>query len=223
MEIKPILERYFVNTDYLRGNMSVSIWLSLVLVCCIGAMSPGPSLAVVMRHTLNHSRLHGVVAGIAHALGVGFYALLSALGLALLITQSPTLFSVLTYVGAAYLAWMGFQMIRQSENTHLRTEVNPAQVSLWKAARDGSLIALLNPKLALYFIALFSQFITPSMTLGDKFIFTSTITIIDGAWYVLVAVVLSQHGILPWLRRHSMWIDRVMGMILILLALKVIL
>lgn len=203
--------------------MSFSIWLSLVLICCIGAMSPGPSLAIVMQHTLNHSRLHGVIAGISHALGVGVYALLSVLGLALLIASSPTLFQAITYAGAAYLAWMGIKILRSTQGSNIKTEITPADVPLTQAARDGFMIALLNPKLAMYFVALFSQFVNADMTLWDKSLFVSTIMFVDGAWYVLVAVVLSHSQIMPWLQQHSLWIDRVMGVILLLLALKVIL
>ena len=86
--------------------MPFSLWLSLAAVCAMGAMSPGPSLALVLRHTLGGGRLPGVSAALAHALGVGLYALLTVWGLGALIVRFPMLFQAITWAGAAYLAWL---------------------------------------------------------------------------------------------------------------------
>ena len=72
--------------------MSLATWLAVVSICALGAMSPGPSLAVVLRHTLAGGRRHGVVAALTHGLGIGLYALACISGLAFLIITSPTLF-----------------------------------------------------------------------------------------------------------------------------------
>ncbi|MBU0656269.1 MAG: LysE family translocator [Gammaproteobacteria bacterium] len=203
--------------------MTFTIWLSLLAICLMGAMFPGASLAVVLRQTLNNSRLHGVVTGIAHSLGIGLYALLSVLGLALLLQQSPLLFRAISYAGAAYLLWLGYQglMAKPGSGHPALTQANAT--SLLDAARDGFLIALLNPKVGLYFLALFSQFVHEDMSLAAKAVFVSTITLVDGGWYVLVAAVLSQGRALLWLKRHQVWIERGLGVILILLALRIFL
>nr|WP_315981148.1 LysE family transporter [Aliamphritea spongicola] len=60
--------------------MSLLTWLSLVAVCCLGAMSPGPSLAVVLRHALSNSTRHAVVAALSHAIGVAMWAMLTIWG-----------------------------------------------------------------------------------------------------------------------------------------------
>ena len=72
-------------------------------------MSPGPSLALVLRHTLAGGRRHGCLAAISHGLGIGLYAGLCVSGLAFLITASPRLFSAFQWAGAAYLAWLGLR------------------------------------------------------------------------------------------------------------------
>lgn len=203
--------------------MTFSTWLSLVAVCLMGAMFPGASLAAVLRHTLNNSPLHGAVTGIAHATGIGLYALLSVLGLALLLHQSPLLFKFISYAGAAYLLWLGYKGLTAKASAMVTATDSPAQpVSLKEAARDGFLISMLNPKIGLYFVALFSQFVTPNMSTLDKTIFVITIAVIDGAWYVLVASVLSRGLVLNWLKRHQLWVERLLGAILIALALRII-
>ncbi len=203
--------------------MTLTTWLSLLMVCLMGAMFPGASLAVVLRQTLNNSRLHGVVTGIAHSLGVGLYALLSVLGLVLLLQQSPLLVKGISYAGAAYLLWLGYQGLTAKPSNGQQAELQTQTAALWDAARDGFMVSLLNPKIGLFFLALFSQFIQDDMTLADKAIFVGTITITDGGWYVLVAAVLSQGPVLGWLRQHQVWIERILGVVLILLALRIVL
>lgn len=203
--------------------MPLADWLSLLSICLMGAMFPGTSLAVVLRQTLNHSRLHGVVTSIAHASGIGLYALLSVLGLVLVLQQSPLLFQMISYTGATYLFWLGYQgLMTKPGNGHQITKPGNA-ASLTDAARDGFMIALLNPKVGLYFLALFSQFVHADMSLTAKAVFVSTITLVDGSWYVLVASALSQGRMLPWLKQHQVWIERILGIILILLALRIFL
>lgn len=92
--------------------MTISIWLSLLLICILGAMSPGPSLAVVAKHSLTGGRKHGLVTAWSHACGVGLYALLTLLGLAVVLKQSPTVFNMISYAGAGYLAYLGVNALR---------------------------------------------------------------------------------------------------------------
>ena len=205
--------------------MAFATWLSLVLVCLMGAMFPGASLAVVLRQTLNNSPLHGVVTSISHALGVGVYALLSVLGLGLLLQQSPMLTKIISYAGAIYLLWIGMQGILAKPNggaAHADLQTQQT-ASLGDAARDGFMIALLNPKIGLYFLALFSQFIHPEMGFDAKAIFVLTIILVDGLWYILVSLVLSQGPILTWLKRNQLWVERALGVVLIVIALRIFL
>lgn len=202
--------------------MTLTIWFSILAICVLGAMTPGPSLAVVMRYTVNGSRQHGLAAAILHALGVGFWALMTIWGLALLLTQSEQLFRVLTWLGAGWLAWLGVNALRAgASGDSLKVEQAPV-VPVWRAGLDGLMISLLNPKLALFFIALFSQFVGYAQSLGDQLLMTATAAGIDGLWYVIVAVVLSRSAILERLQRQAHWLDRISGVILLLVALRVV-
>jgi len=200
--------------------MDFTTWLSLVAICCLGAMSPGPSLAVVLRHTMNSGRAHGVLSGTSHAGGVALWAVVTMSGLAVLLSQSPILHKALTYAGAGYLAWIGMKSLMATEVGALKVEGGGA--SLLGAAKDGAMISLLNPKLAIFFIALFSQFVSADMATQDQAIIVGTVTFIDGAWYALVAIILSQSQILTRLQRKAATINRVCGVVLLLLAVRVV-
>ncbi|MBB3232478.1 LysE family translocator [Halomonas stenophila] len=200
--------------------MPLSLWMSLAAICAMGAMSPGPSLALVLRHTLGGGRLPGVAAALSHALGVGLYALLTVWGLGALIVRFPLLFQAITWGGAAYLAWLGIKALRAGRAGALRAEAMTTSGS--QAAREGMLVALGNPKLILFFVALLSQFVTPDMSLAARAIIVLTAMIIDGGWYVLVAVSLSHSRVLPWLQARAHWINRATGVLLLALALRVV-
>ncbi|WP_148252784.1 LysE family translocator [Aidingimonas lacisalsi] len=200
--------------------MPLSLWLSLVAVCAMGAMSPGPSLALVLRHTLGGGRLAGVSAALSHALGVGFYALLTVWGLGALIARQPLMFQAITWAGACYLAWLGIKALQAGRTDTLTSQA--VAESHRRAAREGILVALGNPKLILFFVALLSQFVSADMSATAKGLIVATALVIDGSWYTLVAVSLSHSAVLPWLRARSHWINRATGVLLIGLAVRVL-
>ena len=203
--------------------MSASSWLSLLAVCILGAISPGPSLAAVIKSTLQGSRNHGLITAITHAAGIGIYAFLVATGMAVVITQTPWLFKLMTWLGAAYLAWLGYKAIRSS-GTFIGdvSKEHSSSLSRRQAALDGFLISFLNPKIAVFFLALFSQFVTPETTLTTQLLMALMATLCDGIWYCLIAGVAGHASILPAIRKRATLISRLCGGLLILVALRIL-
>lgn len=195
--------------------MTLATWMTIVTICILGALSPGPSLALVMKQTLTGGRRNGVVTALAHGLGVGIYAFLSILGLAAIITASPTAFAILQWGGAGYLAWLGVKgLLARSDSNSAVAEV-PSSKS---AARDGFLIAFLNPKIAVFFLALFSQVVGTDTSLLAKFGYAATALVIDTGWYLLVAWLFSNPRWLDALKQRAVWFERVFGAVLVGLA-----
>ncbi len=201
--------------------MTFATWLTFLAICTLGAMSPGPSVAVVLKFTVNNGRAHGLAASWFHAAGIGLWAMATVSGLAVVVTRSETLFHWITWFGAAYLAWLGVKAIMAGKEGPLDV-AQAGKVSLWQAGREGAVISLLNPKLAIFFLALFSQFIVVDASFSDHIIMVLTPTLVDGLWYSLVSVVLSQGPILAALQKRSQIVNRVTGTVLIMLALRVV-
>ncbi|WP_127560256.1 LysE family translocator [Saccharospirillum alexandrii] len=195
--------------------MTWATWLAVVSICMLGAMSPGPSLAVVLKQTLAGGRSNGIVVALTHGLGIGLYALLSIFGLAALITASPVAFTALQWSGALYLAWLGVKGLRARANPDAELPDVPTTAS---AARDGFLVVFLNPKVAVFFIALFSQVVGADTSVLAKLGYAATAMVIDGGWYLVVAWLFSTPAWLDRLKRHSVWFERVFGVILVALA-----
>ncbi|MCL1049107.1 LysE family translocator [Shewanella abyssi] len=201
--------------------MSFSTWLGLLAICCLGAMSPGPSLAMVVRHTLGGGRTKGIICAWAHSIGIGVYALVTLLGLAVILKKAPMVFNAIAIIGALYLAYMGVQALRSKGGMSDKLAAGKSTDAL-TAARDGLAISLFNPKIMLFFLALFSQFVAVADNMAAKGLIVFTPLIVDGLWYTLIALLLSHSAVLPKLRQKAALIDKLSGIVLILLAVRVV-
>ncbi|WP_087017927.1 LysE family translocator [Thaumasiovibrio subtropicus] len=201
--------------------MELSIWISLFTICLLGAMSPGPSLAIVAKHSLAGGRKHGLATAWAHALGIGIYALITVLGLAILLEQLPLLFKAISLAGAAYLVWLGYNALRSKGGLVDRLESGEA-VTITQSAKEGFLISLLSPKIALFFTALFSQFVAAGDAPSGKVLIVATPLLVDGLWYTFITFMLSSPTLIDKLKSKAKLIDQVSGAVLILLALRVV-
>ncbi|QIA65967.1 LysE family transporter [Vibrio astriarenae] len=201
--------------------MTFSVWLSLFTVCLLGAMSPGPSLAMVAKHSLAGGRANGLATAWAHALGIGFYAFITITGLSVLLVQAPAVFKGITLLGALYLAYLGWNSLRSKGGVVEKLEKGE-QASLKQAAKEGLMISLLSPKIMVFFTALFSQFVAMADSLSNQVVIVTTPLIVDGLWYSLITLLLSSPLFIEKIRARALLIDRLTGIVLIGLAVRVL-
>ena len=204
--------------------MAFTTWLALAAICIMGAISPGPSLALIMRNTVRGGRWLGMATGLGHGLGVGLYALIAAYGLALLLTTTPWLFQLVQYAGAAFLAWLGLRGLLTKPGAGPAPEQSASELrSRRLGALEGFAVAFLNPQLAIFFVALFSQFVHAHTDWPEALLMMLTAGGIDALWYSLVAVGLSHGPVLAWLRAQSLLIERLSALVLLGIAAKIVL
>ena len=185
----------------------------------MGAMSPGPSLAVILRNTLSGGRTQGVMSGIGHGLGITFYAVVAVSGLVALFNTIPNFFSVAQIAGSFFLIWLGGKMIISFfKKEYTANEDMSSENSAHQGFLEGFLIAILNPKIAAWLLALFSQFVQPDAVLAEQFVLVSTVGVIDASWYCLVAFLASSGRLVKGLQQNASRIDLGMGILLIILA-----
>ena len=192
--------------------------LGLSFVCAIGAMSPGPSLAVVLRNTISGGRLQGIMTGVGHGIGFGIYALVAVTGLSALLLANESLFMLLQWGGALVLLWLSYNMLTYTPSDEEKEHESSGR----QGFIEGFLISFLNPKILVFLVAIFSQFIDPNMTSLDRFFMALLAGIIDTTWYVLVAALLAGTPLIDILRSNSVIIDRAIGLVLSLLALALV-
>lgn len=201
--------------------MTLQAWLSLALLCLLGAMTPGPSLAVVLGSTLRGGRAAGLAAALAHGLAVGLYAVLTVAGLAALLTASPPLFALLQLAAAGYLVYLARAALLHRPGVSASDECAAVDQGRGSAARNGFMIAFLNPKLAVFMLALFAPFMTADQGLAAKALLVLTIGGIDALWYSAVVLVMVRVGLLAVLERNLVYVERVYATLLLALAVFV--
>ena len=198
--------------------MDIKAVIILALVCASGAISPGPSLAVVLRNTVKGGRAQGVMTGIGHGLGLTIYAFIAVIGLSSILTGNKTLFTSIQIAGSFWIIWIGYNMIRSSSKDlpdhHVESGV--------KGFVEGFMISFLNPKILVFFVAVFSQFIHEEMARIDITIIVMVAGLIDTLWYILVAMLISGTKLIDQLKENSVFIDRVTGIFLLGIALYII-
>ena len=199
--------------------MNPEQWVGLALVFCLGAMSPGPSLAVVLRNTLSGGRQQGIMTGLGHGIGFGVYAFLAAAGIATALSLHESTEIILKSGGIIILVWLGIVFVRHAIQgpTETKQEINQGSQNR-QGFRQGFLIALLNPKIMDWMLALYTPFIQTDTEITTLLGMGLLGMVIDGTWYVTVATVLTTGNRIEKLKSLSHIIDGTMGILMFIFA-----
>lgn len=165
--------------------------LAFLTASFILAITPGPAVVYILARTLSQGRSSGLASVAGVALGNLGNAIGAAVGLAALFAVSSAAFTVVKWAGAAYLIVTGVKMLRSAGAATTASNPRVEPLKRWRIFRDGFLVALLNPKTALFFAAFLPQFMTAhaspllqSMVLGASFVAVAACT---DLFYVLAA------------------------------------
>jgi len=192
-------------------------WLTISAVCATGAASPGPSLAVVVKNTVQGGRGAGVLTGLGHGLGVGIYAFGAVAGVSAVVATTPGLQRGIELCGAAFLLWMGFKAMRHAGTAVLEPTERGNQGR--NGFIEGFLVSFLNPKIAVFFLALLGSFLPVDAGIGERACVALLAMAIDAGWYVFAALMLAKSGAAHWLSRNGLWLDRSLAVLLVLVAI----
>jgi threonine/homoserine/homoserine lactone efflux protein len=170
---------------------------AFVIASFILAVTPGPGVFYVVTRSVAQGRRFGLASVAGVALGNLGNAIGASLGLAALFAVSSAAFTVVKYAGALYLVYLGIQALRATESGREPAAATPAP--LRRVFRDGVVVALLNPKTALFFAAFLPQFIntdtTPivqSIALGSLFVIIAAAT--DSAYALAAGTIVPALG-----------------------------
>ena len=195
-------------------------FLAFFLAALVLAVTPGPGIAYVVARTAAGGRAEGLASCVGTGLGGMFHVCAAALGLSLLLAQSATAFSVVKYVGAAYLLYLGIRLLL-AEAPAAVSAVAPGGAR--KALLEGILVEALNVKTALFFLAFLPQFLVGGGSPVPQLVVMGTVcvvlnTLVDvGA--VLGAARLLQYG--PAAQSRARLLNKVSGVTLVGLGLYV--
>jgi threonine/homoserine/homoserine lactone efflux protein len=193
---------------------TLSVFLGVAVIV---TLTPGPATAMVVRSALRGGRRSAFLTTLGNSVGVLFWGIASAVGVSALITASEAAFLALKIGGAVVLVWLGVQSLRR------RRERVADDGGTWTphAFRDGLVTAFANPKLAIFFVALFPQFLERGhATLETGIGMAGLIVALDLVWFSALAFVIARarrafvSG--PWQRR----LERLTGSVMVGLGLR---
>ncbi len=198
--------------------MTLIFWLQFVAVCIAGAMSPGPSLALIIRNSTKYNRLGGIMSAIGHGLGMGIYAIFAVTGLIIILTTNIYIFKSIQIAGIIFLFIFGILFIIQ-KNEELNIENNQNKLNSFF---QGFSISILNPKILIWFSAVFSQFVRSDSTFLTNSILVITASAIDCIWYVMVALIVTSYGLKDFFQKRINAIQKISGTVLVLISILLI-
>jgi len=187
-------------------------------------LTPGNDTIFILTKSIGQGKKAGFVSAFGIGTGSVFHTILAAFGLSLIIAKSILLFNIIKFAGAAYLFYIGFKMLTNKSQLNNNEVVPSNSVDYRKIYRDAIFTNILNPKVALFFIAFLPQFIDPALkntvlpflTLGITFITTGTI------WCLVLANFASAiFARLKANKRISTYINKICGLTMVGLGLKV--
>ena len=196
--------------------------LFFVTTAAILLAIPGPAVLYIVGRSIGQGRNAGLISALGIGLGTLIHTDAAAVGLSALLVSSATAFSVVKYLGAAYLVYLGIQRLRSEESLAAASDTVAPRATLARVFSQGIVVNVLNPKTALFFFAFLPQFIDPArghvatqiLSLGVLFACMGTAS--DCLW------ALFSGSVAGWLRNKQRWMRNeryVSGGILISLGL----
>ena len=195
--------------------MSLLIFLKIFAVCLLGAMSPGPSMVVVINNAIFKNRLNGILTSIGHGIGIGIYALFAVLGIALIIKTNLYVFNVIKFLSIIFLVYLGVNLMITNDKLEFDgKDINSGFTSFLQ----GLSISLLNPKIFIWFVAIYSQFMSVDNDMIFNTILILTASIIDAIWYVILTLLVTTNIALDFIKDKSVLLQKFVGSVFIIIG-----
>lgn len=189
----------------------------------LGAMAPGPDFVIVTRNTMLSGRRAGVSSAAGIGLGVFVWAALSGFGVAGLLAASARAFTIVKLAGAIYLVYLGVRALlaarRGAYETPDAAGVRP--VGARAGFRQGLVSNLLNPKAAVFFLALMPQFLPAAPAVADTLELSTLTAIVTGGWFVVLVMGIATLRHVFTRTRVRRAADLAMGTVLVALGLRI--
>ena len=196
--------------------MTLITFAQVFTVCLLGAMSPGPSMAVVLNNAIFKGRYNGVLTAIGHGIGIAVYATFAILGLGLIIETNIYVFNGLKILSIIFLIFIGVKSILTKEKISIeKKDIKENTISFLQ----GFSISILNPKILIWFIAIYSQFMSTDNELLFNIYLVSIAGIIDACWYMILSIAVTTSSALSFFQKKLILFQKIQGFFFLALGL----
>ena len=199
--------------------MTIYDWLTISLICVAGATTPGPSLLVIVYINNREGMISGIIASIAHGIGIFIYALISIYAISFINKNLPTITPILQLIGALFLIFISYKMIifKSSQNifqNNLQLSKNYSGSFLL-----GLTTSIINPKILIFLTSVFSQFINDEFSNYTKIGIGLLAGVIDAVWYILVSYSVNLKKLRDYIILKQKLVFFIFGIILITISI----
>lgn len=205
--------------------MYLSEFLLVALVNFLAVISPGPAFAVTIRNSLTYSRKTAIYTALGLGVGILVHVVNSILGLGLLISKSEAFFSIIKVVGAGYLIYLGYKSLtsKLGNRKNSKSFTQDKDLTRLAAFKMGFIINATNPKALVSFLAIFTLVVSPSTPLLVKGLYGIEMSLAEFTWFAAVGTIISHKFLKQKIGRFQLFAEKVMGIILIILGIKIVL
>lgn len=199
-------------------------FLTVALIGILAAISPGPDFVIVTQNSLQQGKRAGLFTALGVALGCLVHVTYCVIGIGMIVAESVTLFTLLKYLGAGYLIYIGFKGLTTRHKTVENISISGSSCSEYsslQAIKKGFLVNLLNPKATLFFLSIFSQIIDPLTPRFIQALIGIEVSIIGFCWFSILAWILTVPVLKKKLISVQHYVEKLLGALLILFGLRI--
>ena len=195
--------------------------LTMCFIAVFMAISPGSDFVMVTRNSIFYGRESGLYSAIGISLAIWIHVAYSIAGLAVVISNSILLFSILKYLGAAYLIYIGWKTFTSKSMVSIDKKEECENISKNQAFRMGFISNVLNPKTTIFFLSIFTQLVTIDTLLWIQLVYGFIISMAHLVWFVLVTYIFTHPRLVNKFYKWKKTIEKIIGTVLIAFGLKV--
>lgn len=201
-------------------DYTLSHWLTFFSAAILLTLSPGPDLAFILAQTAKRGKQAGFSAMYGIWTGAFFHVFLAALGLSAVLATSATAFTIIKFIGASYLIWLGVQSLRSQGSFTITEQTNESRRGVFQ---QGVIVAALNPKTAIFFLSFLPQFVVIDAGPVSAQLFLHGSLVIAVAVFIEPPMILAGSRIKSKLESNpaiNRWLDKILGTVFIGLGLR---
>ncbi len=201
----------------------VNEFLILSVTYIFAVASPGADFALVLKNTLRSGKSVGLATAFGIGLGILVHFAYTLFGIAIVLAQSDSFFTVVKAIGSGYLLWLAYNNFRSRPRPEFKVYNDKSTpLGLLQAVRQGFLVNILNVKVTLFFVALFTNIVSSTTPIWIQIAYGLLMSAYTISWFSLVAWGFSRESIAKWYRRYSHLIDWFVGFLLVLVAFRMV-
>jgi len=198
-------------------------YATIFIIALLAAISPGPDFVVVAKNALSYNRQSAVMTSVGIGVGILFHTTYCVIGFAIIISQSLILFSIIKYLGASYLIYLGVKSLFSKSSNPSSAAYSNAKLSItaWQSFRVGLLTNVLNPKCTLFMLSVFTLVIRPTTPHLQQASYGVEIALVTSIWFVFLSYGFTHPIIKTKINKVQHHVNKAIGIVLITLGAAV--